>query len=77
MGGSKALKILMMVGKNLILRPSLDYLHLTVGISFRHSITVFDSLYVALAITEGKPLLTLDGRQRKAVKETRVEAFPK
>ncbi len=73
----KAFKILLMiVGKNVILYPELKYLSKAIDISLKYSITIYDSLYVAQAVMENKPLLTLDEKQRKVAKELGVEVLP-
>ena len=73
----KAFKILLMiVRKNVILYPELKYLSKAIDISLKYSITIYDSLYVAQAVMENKPLLTLDEKQRKVAKELGVECLP-
>ena len=73
----KAFKILlMMVGKNLVLRSELKYLSMAMNISLKHSITIYDSLYIAQAIMENTPLLTLDEKQRRVAKALGVNTLP-
>ena len=73
----KAFKILlMMVGKNLVLRSELKYLSMAMNISLKHSITIYDSLYIAQAIMENTSLLTLDEKQRRVAKALGVNTLP-
>ncbi len=65
-----------MIGKNIVLRPELDYLSKALEISIKHSITVFDSLYIALALEENKPLLTLDKQQAQVAKKLKINTIP-
>ena len=68
--------LLRMINKNIILRPELEYLSKAVEISIKHSITVYDSLYIALALEEGKPLLTLDRQQAQVAKKLKITTIP-
>lgn len=52
-----------MIGVNIELRPEADYLDAAFEIAVEHGVTVYDALYLALAVEEGEPLLTLDERQ--------------
>jgi len=62
----KAFSILMqLVERNIALHPGVKYLQRALEISLRHGVTVYDALYIALALEEKKPLLTLDERQRE------------
>ena len=73
----KAFKILlMMVGKNLVLHSELKYLSMAMNISLKHSITIYDSLYIAQAIMENTSLLTLDEKQRRVAKALGVNTLP-
>jgi len=65
----KAYSILMqLVDRNIILYPEAKYLQKALEISLRYGITVYDALYIALALEERKPLLTLDSRQSEVAK---------
>ena len=73
----KAFKILlMMVGKNLVLHSELKYLSMAMNISLKHSITIYDSLYIAQAVMENTSLLTLDGKQRRIAEKLKVKVLP-
>ena len=73
----KAFKILlMMVRKNLVLHSELKYLSMAMNISLKHSITIYDSLYIAQAIMENTSLLTLDEKQRRVAKALGVNTLP-
>jgi predicted nucleic acid-binding protein len=59
--------LLRMVGRNLVLEPELRYLGEAFRVSLTYGVTVYDALYVALALKRNLPLLTLDeGRKRVA-----------
>ncbi|MCD6429016.1 MAG: type II toxin-antitoxin system VapC family toxin [Desulfurococcales archaeon] len=68
--------LLRMIGKNIVLRPELEYLSKALEISMKHSITVYDSLYIALALEENKPLLTLDKQQAQVAKKLKINTIP-
>ena len=68
--------LLRMIGKNIVLRPELEYLSKALEISMKHSITVYDSLYIALALEENKPLLTLDKQQAQVAKKLKIITMP-
>ncbi len=73
----KALELLKrMINKNIFLLPELNYLDLAFDISMKHGLTIYDSLYIALAISERKPLLTLDDEQRKVAERLGLELKP-
>jgi len=65
----KAYSILMqLVDRNMILYPEVRYLQKALEISLRYGVTVYDALYIALALEERRPLLTLDSRQSEVAK---------
>jgi len=65
----KAYSILMqLVDRNIVLYPEVRYLQKALEISLKYGVTVYDALYIALALEERKPLLTLDSRQREVAK---------
>jgi predicted nucleic acid-binding protein len=53
-----------MVNVNILLFNELDLLDEAFKISLGHNITVYDALYIALALKLRKPFVTLDLRQR-------------
>jgi predicted nucleic acid-binding protein len=60
---SQVLKKMMNV--NILLFDEVDLLDEAFKISLGHNITVYDALYIALALKLGKPFATLDLRQRR------------
>jgi len=72
----KAFSVLMqLVGRNIVLHPGVKYLQKALEISLRRGVTVYDALYIALALEEKKPLLTLDERQREVAETVGVETL--
>jgi len=70
----KAFSVLMqLVGSNIALHPGVKYLQRALEISLRHGVTVYEALYIALALEEKKPLFTLDERQREVAEALGVE----
>jgi len=61
--------------KNMILEPENKYIDEALDIALRHGITVYDSLYLALAQHNNKPLLTLDTKQKNAAKRLGIEVI--
>ncbi len=57
-------------------RPQSELIDGAFRLALRRGITVYDSLYVVLAASEGLPLLTLDGRQAEAARAEGVEVLP-
>jgi len=53
----------------------LDYVDRAFEIALEHGVTVYDALYIALALEEGLPLVTCDERQYKASRSLGVEAL--
>ena len=58
-----------LIGTNIILVNELEILEKAMKISFKEKITVYDSLYIALAEIEQKPLVTSDEKQAKILKK--------
>jgi predicted nucleic acid-binding protein len=54
-----------MINVNVLLFDEVDVLDEAFKISLGHNITVYDALYIALALKLGKPFATLDLRQRR------------
>jgi len=65
-----------MIGVNLILVSELHYLDESLKIALEHGITLYDSLYIALALREEKPLLSLDAKQRQIAEKLGVHVLP-
>lgn len=61
--------------KNMVLEPGDKYLDVALEISLNHGLTVYDSLYIALALSNRKPLLTLDAKQRDVARRLGVEVI--
>jgi predicted nucleic acid-binding protein len=73
----KALSLLLrMVGGNLLLEPELKYLEKAFEISLAYSVTVYDALYIALALEKSLPLLTFDKEQRRVAGALGVRVKP-
>jgi len=73
----KALSLLLrMVGGDLLLEPELKYLEKAFEISLAYSVTVYDALYIALALEKSLPLLTLDKEQRRVAGALGVRVKP-
>jgi len=65
-----------LVGINLILEPEEKYLDRAYQIALKSGITVYDALYVALALERKLPLLSLDNRQRNVAKLYGLTCLP-
>ena len=64
------------VKNNLILEPEEKYINEAFNIALERGITVYDSLYIALALDKKTPLLTLDEKQRDTALELGVKVLP-
>lgn len=62
-----------MININVILEPEMAFMDKAFEIALERGLTVYDSLYVALALERDLPLLTLDEKQGKVAKELGVE----
>ena len=80
LGPDDAEKILALFKKyvdgNMVLRNELDYVDKGFKIALEEGITVYDALYIALAIEESTPLLTLDNRQRHIAQKYGITVLP-
>jgi len=63
----KALKVLMR--DVLLVKPQEKYLDEAFQIALSHEITVYDSLYLAMAMKEKLPIITFDKKQAKVARE--------
>jgi len=61
---------------NVVTRPQSDLVDAAFELALKHGITVYDSIYVALALRESLPLLTLDAGQARAAGEEGVRVLP-
>ena len=61
---------------NMELRSELEYVDEALSLAASLGVTVYDALYIALARSEQKPLLTLDEHQRKAAARIGVRVLP-
>jgi len=68
----RAFDLLKSVMEALDVRSEAEYLDDAFGISLETGLTVYDSLYLALASSERKQLLTLDEDQRRAAEKLNV-----
>jgi len=64
------------IEKNMELRDETDYMDKAFEIALSRGITVYDALYVALAVEENIPLLTLDKKQRAVAQACGVLILP-
>jgi len=68
--------LLRMVGRNLVLEPEQEYLDGAFTLSITYGITVYDALYVALALERNLPLLTIDENQRRVAVALGIHVKP-
>jgi predicted nucleic acid-binding protein len=64
------------IEKNLILEPEDKYIDRALSIALEAGITLYDSLYIALAQDKKTPLLTLDEKQRYIALKLGVKVLP-
>jgi predicted nucleic acid-binding protein len=62
--------------KNMILKPEDKYIDEAFKISSDENITIYDALYVAQALNNKMPLLSLDNRQRKVAQKLGIVVLP-
>ena len=62
--------------KNMILEPEDKYIDDALKISLDENITIYDALYVAQALNNKIPLLSLDNRQRKVAQKLGIIVLP-
>ena len=55
-----------MTGINILVEPEDKYISRAFEIALKTGITVYDALYIALAVEKNMPLVTLDEKQAKA-----------
>ncbi|MEM1582355.1 MAG: type II toxin-antitoxin system VapC family toxin [Candidatus Bathyarchaeia archaeon] len=61
---------------NMDLRKEEEHLDKALEIALENGITIYDALYISLAIHENKPLLTLDRKQREVSRKYNVMTLP-
>lgn len=61
-----------LLGVNVLLEPGERYLDTAFTVALDHGLTVYDALYVALALEKGLPLLTLDEKQARVAEKLGV-----
>jgi predicted nucleic acid-binding protein len=64
------------IENNLILEPEEKYIDKALNIALEKGITVYDSLYIALALDKKTPLLTLDKKQRDTALKLGIKVLP-
>jgi len=64
------------IKNNLILEPEEKYIDKALNIALEAGITVYDSLYIVLALDKKTPLLTLDEKQRDTALKLGVKVLP-
>ncbi len=73
----QALSILRrLIGTNIVLYSELQYLDKAFEISLSRGITIYDALYIVLALDRKLPLLTLDAKQREVARELGIGTLP-
>ena len=70
----KLFKILeSMIGINIVLEPEDKYVEKAFEIALEQNITVYDALYLAIAVKKNLPLLTFDEKQSKVAQELGIK----
>jgi predicted nucleic acid-binding protein len=64
------------IENNLILEPEEKYIDKALNIALEVSMTIYDSLYIALALDKKTPLLTLDKKQRDTALRLGIRTQP-
>jgi predicted nucleic acid-binding protein len=62
--------------KNIIIEPETKYIDKAFSIALEKGISIYDALYIALAISKKMPLLTLDEKQKNAALELSAKVLP-
>ena len=63
-------------GGVLVLKDQLKYLDDAMGLAISRNITVYDALYIVMALKEGLCLLTLDQKQAQVARAEGVKVLP-
>ncbi|MEM4229894.1 MAG: type II toxin-antitoxin system VapC family toxin [Thermoproteota archaeon] len=64
------------VKRNMQLKREEEYTDKALEIALENGITIYDAIYIALALQEKSPLLTLDDKQRHASKKLGITTIP-
>ncbi|MCD6508965.1 MAG: type II toxin-antitoxin system VapC family toxin [Thermoprotei archaeon] len=73
----EALRLFMeYLSKNMELKDEIMYVNDSYRIALSTGLTIYDSLYIALAVKENLPLLTLDQRQRAIARKLGISTVP-
>ena len=67
--------LISLIGKNIIIEPEEKYISKAFMMAVDNGITVYDALYITLAMNKGLPLLTLDNKQGEAAKRLGVNVI--
>ena len=74
---NEALKIIELLKEyakaNMKLEDTKNYLDKALKVALRTGLTIYDSLYITLALEKRLPLLTLDKRQKEEAKKLNIE----
>jgi predicted nucleic acid-binding protein len=62
--------------KNVVLVPEAKHINEAFNIALEKGVPIYDALYIALAIGERAPLLTLDEKQRSTGLELGIRVLP-
>jgi predicted nucleic acid-binding protein len=62
--------------KNVVLVPEAKHIDEALNIALEKGVPIYDALYIALAISEKAPLLTLDEKQRSTALELGIRVLP-
>ncbi len=61
---------------NMVLENELDYIDQGFQIALKEGITVYDALYISLALEKNAPLASLDNKQRRVAERLGVQVLP-
>jgi predicted nucleic acid-binding protein len=64
------------IKNNLILEPEEKYIDKALNIALEAGITIYDSLYIALALDKKTPLITLDRKQKDTALRLGIRTLP-
>ncbi len=65
----------LLIDKNILLEPENEYMKTSLEIALNYNITVYDALYIALAVEKNLPILTLDKKQSRVAKDLGIRVF--
>ena len=61
---------------NMVLENELDYIDQGFQIALKEGITVYDALYISLALEKNAPLASLDNKQRRVAERLDIQVLP-